>query len=165
LCFERIAWLPKNAISTGGSISKNVTTPKTNVFAHSTGRRLGTAVKLALIIPVEYSPVITRTPRTATASCDTFTPASAMSNGWRSARSCGLIDPQCEEVTAAKSRGNAIVSSTPASSDHLVERRECNFVHSEKTTRPGVTRPVCGSRGSRWMVATVLMRPPRRAQS
>ena len=66
---------------------RKATTPKTAVFAHKTGSRFGTAVKLALIIPVEYSPVITSTPRTAIASCERLTPASAMSSGWRSARS------------------------------------------------------------------------------
>jgi len=89
-----IAWLAKNAIRTDGSISRNATTANTPVLAQSTGRRFGTAVKLARIIPVEYSPVITSTPRTAMASCETLTPARAMSSGCRSARSCGLIEPQ-----------------------------------------------------------------------
>jgi len=80
-CRERIAWLQKKAASTDGTISTSVTTPKTNVFAQSTGSRLGTALKLARIIPVEYSPVMTSTPSTATASCETLTPASAMSSG------------------------------------------------------------------------------------
>src|SRR5207248_3035365 len=136
-CFERIAWLAKNAIRTGGSIRRNETAPKTAVFAHRTGSRLGTAVKLALIIPVEYSPVMTRTPRTAIASWERLTPASAMSSGWRSARSCGLMVPQCDDVTAAKMTGSAIVSNAPATSDHLVDRNERSFVHSERTTRGG----------------------------
>src|SRR4051812_38261147 len=87
-----MAWLAKNAIRTDGSAKTNATTAKTPVFAQSTGSRFGTAVKLARIMPVEYSPVITSTPRAAIASCEALTPASAMSSGWRSARSCGLID-------------------------------------------------------------------------
>src|SRR6266496_3253127 len=139
---ERIAWLAKNAIRTGGSISRNATTAKTAVFAQSTGRRFGTAVKLARIIPVEYSPVITSTPRTAIASCETLTPASAMSSGWRSARSCGLIEPQWEDVIAAKRTGKRIVRKTPAKSDQSVERSERRFVHTQRATHPRVTRAV-----------------------
>ncbi len=71
----------KNAISTEGTIKARVTSANTTVFAHSTGSRLGTAIIVARIIPVEYSPVITRTPRTAIASWETLTPASAMSSG------------------------------------------------------------------------------------
>ena len=68
-CLERIAWLAKKAIRTDGSISRNDTTAKTATFAQSTGSRLGTAPIVARIIPVEYSPVITSTPRTPIASC------------------------------------------------------------------------------------------------
>ena len=139
-----------------------MTAPKTAVFAQSTGSRFGTALKLARIIPVEYSPVITRTPSTAIASWETLTPASAMSSGFRFARSPELIEPQCEEVTAAKSAGSPIVSRTATNSDQRVERSERSFVHSERTTRAWVTRPVCASRGSVPMPAIVLTpRPPR----
>ena len=143
-------------------MSTSTTAAKTPVFAHSTGSRFGTALKLARIIPVEYSPVITSTPRTAIASCETLTPASAMSSGFRSARSPGLIESQCDAVTAAKRTGRAIVSKTAASSDQRVERREWSFVHSERATLVCVTRPVCAALG-RWPAfAIALMRPPRR---
>jgi len=56
-------------------------------FAQTTGSRFGTAVKVERIEPVEYSALIKRTPSTAIASCATLTPASAMSSGWRLARS------------------------------------------------------------------------------
>ena len=39
----RIAWPTKNAMRTAGSMSANVTAPKTPAFAHSTGSRFGTA--------------------------------------------------------------------------------------------------------------------------
>jgi hypothetical protein len=58
-----------------------------------------------------------------------------MSSGCRSARSLALIVPQWEEVTAAKRTGKAIVNKTAANSDHIVERSERSFVHSETTTR------------------------------
>ena len=50
--------------------------------------------------------------------------------------------PQCDEVTAAKSSGRPIVNSTATKSDQRVERSESSFVHSERTTRAWVTRPV-----------------------
>ena len=159
-CFDRIAWLTQNAASTDGSMSRNETTPKTTIFAHSTGRRFGTAVKLARIIPVEYSPVTTRTPSTPIASCERLTPASAMSSGCRSARSRRLMWPQWDEVTAAKIAGRPIVSTTAAKSDQRVERSEWSFVHSETITRSCVTRPVCSSRGMAG-AATLLTPPPQ----
>src|SRR2546425_11259280 len=91
---ERIAWLAKNAIRTGGSMSSNVTSAKTAVLAQSTGRRFGTAAKLAGIIPVEYSPVITSNPRTAVANGGRVGPAQALGGRGRSARPCGAIGPQ-----------------------------------------------------------------------
>src|SRR5487761_1053118 len=66
----RIDWLTQKAISTDGSMSTNETTAKTLIFAQSTGSRFGTAVKLARIIPVAHSPVMTRTPSTPIASCE-----------------------------------------------------------------------------------------------
>ena len=39
------------------------------ILAHSTGSRRGTAIRLERIMPVEYSPVMTITPSTPTASC------------------------------------------------------------------------------------------------
>ena len=71
-CERRIAWLAKNASSTDGSISANVTVAKTTIFAQSTGSRFGTAPSEARIIPVEYSPLITSTPSTPIASCERF---------------------------------------------------------------------------------------------
>ena len=41
----------------------------TTAFAQSAGSRFGTAVSVERIMPVEYSPLITSTPSTATTSC------------------------------------------------------------------------------------------------
>jgi len=158
--FRRIAWLTKNATIAEGTISTKETTPKTTIFAHSTGRRLGTAVKLARIIPVAYSPVITSTPRTPMASCERLTPASAMSRGWRPARSLGLMWLQCDAVTAAKIAGRPMVRMTATTSDQRVERSEWSFVHSETTTRSCVTRPVKARRGTAGAIAFTPP-PPR----
>ncbi len=64
----RIAWATKNATRALASISTNVTEANTAIFAHSTGSRRGTAIRLERIIPVEYSPLITSTPSTPIAS-------------------------------------------------------------------------------------------------
>ena len=53
----------------------------TTIFAQRTGRRLGTAPNEARIMPVEYSPVMIRTPSTPIASWERFTPAVAISIG------------------------------------------------------------------------------------
>ena len=45
-----------------------VTAAKTPSLAHSTGSRRGAAMRLERIIPVEYSPLMTSTPRTPIAS-------------------------------------------------------------------------------------------------
>ena len=50
-------------------------------FAQSTGSRFGAAVIEARIIPVEYSPEITSTPRTPIASWASWMPASVSSSG------------------------------------------------------------------------------------
>jgi hypothetical protein len=128
-------------------------------FAQSTGSRFGAAVNVERIEPVEYSALIRRTPRTAIASWATFTPASAISSGWRSARSCGDIVPQCEEVTKAKTIGNAIVSRKPAASDHFGDRTERSFVHSETSTRWNATCPLPSRRGRPVAGAIAFMRP------
>src|ERR1043165_9951015 len=79
----RIAWVAQNATNTEGRARTNVIAENTASFAQSTGRRFGTAVRLARIIPVEYSAVIVSTARTAIASWDRLTPAVAISSGWR----------------------------------------------------------------------------------
>jgi hypothetical protein len=76
-----IVWLAQNATSTDGSASAKVSSENTPIFAQRTPSRFGTAVKLARIIPVEYSAVIVSTARTAIGSCERLTPAVAISTG------------------------------------------------------------------------------------
>ncbi len=118
----------------------NVTAAKTASFAQRNGSRLGTAPSEARIIPVEYSPVITSTPRTPIASCENRAPMSAMSSGFRLACSAKLMWLQRAAVIAAARQGKPIVSTTATSIDHRVERIERSFVHSERITRAWVTR-------------------------
>lgn len=62
-----------------GNASTSATVANTRTLAHRTGRRLGTAMNVERIMPVEYSPVITSTPSTPMASSDRCQPISAVS--------------------------------------------------------------------------------------
>ena len=55
-------------------MTTNTTAAVTAILAHSTGSRLGTTVSDERIIPVPYSPLITRTPRTPIASSAKLSP-------------------------------------------------------------------------------------------
>ncbi len=66
------------------------TTPYTAALDHSTGSRRGTAARVERIIPVEYSPAVTRTPRTPSASWPKPVPNS----------------DSCTAVASAKSRSS-----------------------------------------------------------
>ena len=157
---ERIDCETRKAISTAGVIRISVVSPKTTALPQSTGRRRGTAVIEARIIPVEYSAVITSTPSTPIASWAIWTPTKLTSSGWKSARSLGLAEGQWCETTAAAIAGTPIVNRNAAASDHFVERTERSFVSSERKTRSCVTRPVCSSGGMTWAWASVLTRRP-----
>src|SRR5215213_4054795 len=54
---DRIDWPTRNAIRVTGRHTTTVVRANTTVLPHSTGSRLGTAVKLVRIRPVAYSPV------------------------------------------------------------------------------------------------------------
>src|SRR6476469_9705738 len=109
-------------MKTDGSISAKVTMANTPSLAHNTGRRLGTAVNEARIIPVEYSAVIVSTASTATGRTEMLTPAVAIeSRLWvRSNRSPGDMLFQWDFVTSAISEGMPIVSRTATPSVHIV---------------------------------------------
>jgi hypothetical protein len=77
---------------------------------------LGTAENVARIIPVEYSPVITRTPRTPIASCATPTPINVVSSGLKVSLSWRLIVDQRFALISAGMIAKTIVAPTPASS-------------------------------------------------
>ena len=61
--------------------------------------RRGTAMRLDRIMPVAYSPVTTRTPRTPIASCASSTPPRLRETGSKPARSRGFMWSQWVFVT------------------------------------------------------------------
>src|SRR3954454_19091207 len=109
------------AISVAGSIIASVTSPYTTTLPHKTGSRRGTAVIDARIIPVEYSAVITSTPRTPSASCASWRPARFGSNGLKAARSCGLHWTQLVQAHGAANVGKAIGKANGGEKCHRVE--------------------------------------------
>jgi len=123
------------AASTDGTVSSTVTPAKTAALAHSTGSRRGTAAKVARIIPVAYSPVISSTPSTPIASWARNTPARLTPVGSNPAASCGSRGGQCAAMTDGTSRLKPRMNTTAASSENTVERSERSLVHSDRSTR------------------------------
>ena len=66
-------------------------------------------------------------------------PARLTPTGLKLARSAALNVWYWLAVTAEKIAPRPISSATADSSVHMVDRRERNFVHSERSTRPWVT--------------------------
>ena len=65
-------------------------------FDHSTGSRLGAAVRLERIMPVVYSPVMVSAPRTATASWPSVTAtvngaSGSVRSAWAALDSAGAL--------------------------------------------------------------------------
>jgi hypothetical protein len=105
-------------------------------LAHNTGSRAGTTASEARIIPVLYSPVISRTPRTPMASCAKNVPVRLVEIAVAPAsRPLGWL-----AATADNRAPRPIMSTTAASNVYTVDRSERNLVHSESTTRDCVTR-------------------------
>ena len=89
----------------------------TLAFAGRTGRRLGTAVMVERIIPVVYSPVISRTPSTPIARTPNCTPIRLVFRGSKVAFWTALIVAHCDAFTADAMIPNPIVITIAASSE------------------------------------------------
>ena len=137
---------------------------KTANLARSTGSRLGTTVSEARIMPLLYSPVISRMPSTPMANCAKNVPVSevemAVVPGSNPAAALALI--------AANIAPRPIISENAVSKVNTVDRSERSLVHSEFSTRHWVTRrsftgefvPVAGAGVS----VVVTPPPPLRAR-
>ena len=75
------AWPTKNAANAETIDTTPMTTLNTASLAHRTGSRFGTTVRDARIMPVAYSPLISSTPSTPTASCEMLTPLRLRDDG------------------------------------------------------------------------------------
>ena len=73
-----MCWLTKNANNDDTSIVTRVTAANTATFAHSIGRRFGTAASVERIMPLEYSPAMISTPSTPDRQLGQFEPGQAV---------------------------------------------------------------------------------------
>src|SRR5665811_1876486 len=110
--------------------------------AHSAGRRRGTAARVERIIPVEYSPVMTSTPRTTTASCA----RSAARVNTKMLLPLASCPVSCDATTAENNVTIPTIKKTVIPSVQTVERRVRNLIHSDLTMRGKLSRmsPVAG---------------------
>ena len=130
----------RKAARTAGTVMTSVVEAKTRALAHSTGRRVGTAAKVARIIPVAYSPVMSRTPRTPIASWARKIPASARVVGSNAAASPGSARRPVRDGHRRDEDGrNPTMKTMAASSEKTVDRSDRSLVHSDRTTRAWVT--------------------------
>ena len=90
-------------------------------------------------MPVPYSPLIVRTPSTPKAMTAKVVPARLTEIGSNEAICAGLNVWYWLAFTAETSAPIPIMSTSAVSRSHTVDRRERNFVHSERSTRSWVT--------------------------
>ena len=122
-CFaERIAWPSQNATKTRISLTTTATVPNTATLASRTTGRRGTADRVARMVPVPYSALITSTPSTPKMSWPRKIPIRLRRVG-SSMTSVGLTVP----VVSAQRPTTAIA--VPASVQ-AVDRTVQSLVHS-----------------------------------
>src|SRR3954452_17724409 len=138
-CEPSRAWPPTKVTSTVTRATAKVTAASTPALAASTGNRRGTAAKVALIIPVAYSPVTASTPSTPTVSSARLTPMRSWLTGLKSARSPAFMLYQWALLTYDTSRPTMAMPSTVAASTHHDDRTVRSLIHSERITWPWVT--------------------------
>ncbi len=106
---------------------------------HSTGSRLGTAVKVLRTWPVAYSPVMNSAPSTPVTSIAISTAARLTevgSNAATAAAPCGGRAARSEVYSTP----NPMITPTQISSDQAAEGSDHSLVNSARITRRWVTR-------------------------
>jgi hypothetical protein len=156
----------KNDGNATSSPTTKTNTAKTTALAASIGTRRGTASRLARIMPVAYSPVITSTPRTQMVSWLSWKPeprivltGSAMS--WRCWLGSALS--HCDTVSQMISVVKPRVSTTSSPNEAAVERTERSLVHSDSSSRPKRTGADAGAADAGGAGATAVIGCPPRA--
>src|SRR6478752_5757081 len=151
----------KNDVKLAASMVTNTVPANTASLPHNIGSRLGTTVNDERIIPVLYSPVISSTPRTPTASWARNVPVSDV----EMAVAPGSKPVDWLAMMAANIAPNPIINTTAISRVDTVERSERNLVHSDNRTRAWVTRielPPLVVAGVVTRAKVVVMPPPPR---
>ena len=158
---DRMAWPMAKAQKTRTSLTTTATAPNTRTLAVSTTGRRGTADKVARMVPVPYSALMTRTPRTPKMSWPRKMPIRLRRVG-SSMISEGLTVP-------VPSAHKPTTASPVATRVHIVERTDHSLVHSaamalRRPTRPGGCSTAKGVGASTTAVTIHLgTRRPRRS--
>ena len=94
---------------------------------------MGAALKVARIVPEEYSPLMARTPRAPTANWAMKTPMRLVAVGSNPAWLCRDVVAQWARVSAVAMAETPRPSTTVMASVQAVERTVRSLVHSERT--------------------------------
>src|SRR3546814_227343 len=108
----------------------NIRTATTSAFAASTDPRIGSAVSVERIIPVEYSPVTAITPRM---------PASSIVN-WIGRTTAWMPRKSGTLMARAMRRALPIESAATIPLDHQVARSADSLIHTQSSARGGERR-------------------------
>src|SRR5690242_13334426 len=143
----RMAWPTKNAMKAVTKVTTTATAAKTPALAAYTVARRGIAVSEVLIIPVEYSEVITIAPSTTMTSWPRKkSPAMLTWVASKVARSDAEVCDQLAATPAEMAAPIPTLITNSTSSVHQVERTERILVNSERSVPPSPARPDGGGR-------------------
>ena len=163
----KIDWPMKNAAKHAVRPTMKVTAANTSTLAARTTVRCGVAPSVARIWPVAYSELMTRTPRTPTASWARNRPLRLNPVGSNKRVSPRPSRSQRLTRAAQNSAPSPTTITTVTNSDHIVDLTVRSFVHSARhaatNTEPrpapgGPPRSTCDARS---VVAVILAVPPR----
>ena len=122
----------------------STSTAKTSALAASIGVRRGTASSDARMTPVEYSLVMTSTPRTQMVSWPNSSPDPRIvltGSALICARDAAPLLSHCRMVSQVNRPVKPKVTTTSRTSDQTVERTDRIFVHSDSSRRPNPAAP------------------------
>jgi hypothetical protein len=114
------------------SATTSATAPKMATLAPSTCGRLGAAEKVARMVPVPYSALITSTPSTPIASWQNKTAVRLTLVGSKLVRLASDMVAQWARVSAVANALMPIPTTTVRPSVHIVDRTVRSFVHSHR---------------------------------
>jgi len=144
----RIAWPRRKLANEVTSAVIRLTAVKTRTLAASTSGRRGSAARVARIVPLAYSPLITRMPRMPmTRAPPRYAPTRLTSVGSNADRAAADSVVQCARVTPMAMALTATPVKTVRPSVHIVERTVRSLVHSDPSSPFIETRPA-GSAGT-----------------
>src|SRR5580698_4277560 len=136
------AWPRKNAVNDVIRLVTSATTVNTTPLAAIIMPRCGLVVSVVRIMPVEYSELMTSTPRTPMISCPMYSPARLCRVGSKYGP-CGPC-----AAPALASAPKPTTTTNIASSVQYVDRTDRILVNSDRSAPANVTRPAERGRSS-----------------